>query len=156
MTIRPDPRLDIGLGLFLIVACAVVLWESRTIPPGSFEPMGSAPVPQVTAILIILLALTVIVRACLGSWDDRLDKDSELRPMDAAVFIGLTILYAGAIHLRIATFGIITTVFLILTIGFLTRFEKRLLPAVIVVALVTAFGCQYIFTRIFVVDLPGL
>ncbi len=43
-----------------------------------------------------------------------------------------------------------------LTIGALVRFERRLLPLIVVIALVTGFGCQYVFTRIFVVDLPGL
>lgn len=152
----PDPRLDIGLGLFLITVCAVVLWESRTIPPGSFEPLGSAPVPQVTALLIILLALSVIVRACLAPPAGEGGRDAELRPLDAAGFVLLTLVYVGAIHLRLATFGVISTIFLVLTIGFLTRFQPRLMPAVVVVALITAFGCQYLFTRVFIVDLPGL
>ena len=58
--------------------------------------------------------------------------------------------------LRVVDFAILTALFLLVTIGTLTRFERRLLPLIVVLALVVGFGCQYVFTRIFVVDLPGL
>jgi hypothetical protein len=41
------------------------------------------------------------------------------------------------------------------TIAFLARFERRLLPVAAVVALIMGFGCEYVFTRVFVVDLPA-
>jgi hypothetical protein len=58
--------------------------------------------------------------------------------------------------LRVVDFAILTALFLLVKIGVLTRFERRLLPLIVVLALVVGFGCQYVFTRIFVVDLPGL
>ena len=154
----PCPRTDLALGLFLIVVCGAVLWEARTIPPGVFEPLGSAPIPQTTAGLIILLALVVMARAlrALRTGAAPPAADLALRPLDAAAVIALSALYVLAMAFRLVDFAILTTVFLILTIGILTRFERRLLPIVVVLALITGFGCQYVFTRIFVVDLPGL
>jgi hypothetical protein len=154
-----SPRTDLALGLFLIVVCGAVLWEARTIPPGVFEPLGSAPIPQATAGLIILLALVVMGRALLALRQDAPAgpaEDLALRPLDAAAVIGLSVLYVLAMALRLFDFAVLTALFLMVTIGALTRFERRLLPIIVVLALATGFGCQYVFTRIFVVDLPGL
>ena len=153
-----SPRTDIGVALLLIVICGAVLWETRTIPPGTFEPLGSAPVPQATAIIIIALCLLVLLRAVKRlrrGWSDELD-DTKPHRLDAAMVAGFTILYVLAMQMRIVTFAIMTTLFLIVTIGWLIRFEVRRLPIVVLVAAITGFGCQYLFTRVFIVDLPGL
>jgi hypothetical protein len=155
-----SPRTDLGLALFLIVVCGAVLWEARSIPPGVFEPLGSAPIPQATAGLIVLMALVVMGRALVALRRQArarpAGEDLALRPLDAAAVIAFTVLYVLAMALRLLDFAILTALFLVLTIGALTRFERRLLPLIVVIALVTGFGCQYVFTRIFVVDLPGL
>lgn len=153
-----DPRIDIGLALFLIVACATVLWETRDIPPGSFEPLGSAPVPQVVAGLIILLCLLVMAAAWrrLGREMPATDVELALRPVDAAGILGLTVIYVGLMEGRFIDFAPLTAGFLFVAIGFLVRFRLKSLPIVALVALLTGYGCQYVFTRIFVVDLPGL
>ena len=49
-----DRRVDIGVALVLIVIAAVAIWQAAGLPPGTFEPLGSARVPQMTAGLIIL------------------------------------------------------------------------------------------------------
>jgi len=153
-----DPRTDIGVALLLIVICGIVLWETRTIPAGVFEPLGSAPVPQTAALLIICLCILVLVRAVLRLQQPQPTHTESHRPqrLNAAVVAGLTILYVTAMQFRITTFAIITTLFLLLTIGWLIRFELRRLPWVVLVAACTGFGCQYLFTRVFIVDLPGL
>ena len=69
---------------------------------------------------------------------------------------GLTVLYVLAMQLRLVTFAIMTAIFLFLTIGWLIRFKWKRLPVLALVAVITGFGCQYVFTRIFIVDLPGL
>jgi len=69
---------------------------------------------------------------------------------------GLTVFYVTALQFRLTTFAIVTTVFLTATIFVLCRFDLAKLPVILVVAAVTGFGCQYLFTRVFVVDLPGL
>jgi hypothetical protein len=149
-----DKRVDIAVSLVLIVICAAVLFETRGLPPGSFEPLGSAPVPQATAALIILLSIVVLAgavrRPSVGG------TLADLRPFDAAAVVIFTLLFVTLVHFRMATFAVLTTGYLVLTIGWLTRFQRRLIPALLITALVVGFGCQYVFTRIFVVDLPGL
>ena len=152
-----DRRFDIGVALVLIVIAAVAIWEAAGLPPGTFEPLGSARVPQITAGLIILLCLWVILRAMLRPKHNEKDTHSASeRWRDAAIVALLTIVYVAALHFRITTFAIVTTVFLTATIFVLTRFDLAKLPAILLVAVITGFGCQYLFTRVFVVDLPGL
>ena len=152
-----DRRFDIGVALVLIVIAAIAIWQAADLPPGTFEPLGSARVPQMTAGLIILFSLWVIIRAMLRG-DDVSDAEpaGRARWRDAAIVGFLTIVYVAALHFRITTFAIVTTVFLTATIFVLTRFDRAKLPIILLVAVITGFGCQYLFTRVFVVDLPGL
>ena len=152
-----DRRFDIGVALVLIVIAAVAIWEAADLPPGSFEPLGSARVPQMTAGLIILLSLWVILRAMLRQDGVRdVEPAGAARWRDAGMVAVLTVVYVAALHFRITTFAIVTTVFLTATIFVLVRFEVAKLPVILLVAAITGFGCQYLFTRVFVVDLPGL
>ena len=54
---------DIGLMIFIIAVCVAVLAESWDLPPGTFEPLGSGPIPQAIAFAIIGLCLIILVRA---------------------------------------------------------------------------------------------
>lgn len=153
------PRADIALSLVLIVVCSAILWATREIPPGTFEPLGSAPVPQATAGLIILLSLAVMGRAlwalARGTLAEPADPGFAPRPLDAAITFALTVGYVFVLQLKVVPFAYLTSVFLFVTIGFLIRFDRRLLTIAAGVALIMGFGCEYVFTRIFVVDLPA-
>lgn len=161
---KATPQADIVLSVFLIVVCAAVLWESRKIPPGTFEPMGSAPVPQAVAGLIIVLCLVVILKAILqlrtGNTDDANNDEADealiLRPLDAAAVLVLTIIYCLILEFRLLSFAVATILFLTVTISLLTRLQPRLLPLTIIIAVIMGYGCQYLFTQVFVVDLPGI
>jgi hypothetical protein len=154
---EPTPRTDIAFAAFLVAVCAATLWETRDIPPGTFEPLGSAPVPQAVAGLILVLSLIVMVRAWrqLRAGAGGTPPDAEPRWADVAVVAAFTIAYALALHLRLGRFDVLTAVFLFVTIGLLVRFRRHALPFIALVAAVFGFGCQFVFTRIFVVDLPG-
>jgi hypothetical protein len=157
MSDQVDRRFDIGVALVLIVIAAVAIWQAADLPPGTFEPLGSARVPQMTAGLIILLSVWVIIRAMLrDDGNEKSTRSASERWRDAGIVAGLTVAYVAALHFRITTFAIITTVFLTATIFVLVRFDPRKLPVILLVAAITGFGCQYLFTRVFVVDLPGL
>lgn len=160
MDLKSSPRWEIGIAIFFIVGCALILWETRTIPPGTFEPLGSAPVPQVTAVLIMLLSLAVGINGWrkLGaegaSADD--DKGYRPRPLDAWAVAALTVVYVATLDSRVLDFAPLTAVYLFLSIALLSRLRLRSLAAAAVVAIVVGWGTQYLFTRVFVVDLPGL
>jgi len=153
-----DPRVDIGVCLFLIVICCAVLVEAAKLPPGSFEPLGSAPIPQATAGLIIFLCLLVVGRAALTLWRGEANPTALPYPprrLDVLVLFSLTVLYVLLMAQRVAGFAPITGLFLFVAIGFLTRFAPRLLPVAALTGVIMGWGCQYVFTQVFVVDLPA-
>lgn len=161
MDLNSSPRWELGVATFFIVACLLILWETRTIPPGTFEPLGSAPVPQATAVLIIVLSLTVGLKA-LRRLRGRPASPSETatdlgdRPLNAVAVAALTVLYVALLDARAFDFAPLTALFLFLTIGFLIRLQPRGLVVAAAVAAIVGWGAQYVFTRVFVVDLPGL
>ena len=158
MSEQSSPRTDIGVSLFLIVVCSLVLWEARKIPPGVYEPLGSGPIPRTVAGLIILLCLVVMVQAlrrmARGEGVATGEPEFPLRYLDAAGVVVVTLIYILGLALELTSFAILTTVFLTFTIGFLTRFRRRALAVALVLGLVMGFGCEYLFTQVFVVDLP--
>ncbi len=147
---------EIGVAAAFIAGCLAALWETRDIPPGTFEPLGSAPVPQGVALLIIALCLMVIVTALRRPAEPAEDLGYAPRPLDAAVTAGLTVVYVAAMQARLMDFAPLTALFLFVTIAFLTRLRLRSLPTAALVGVITGWGLQYVFTRVFVVDLPGL
>lgn len=157
---KPTPHADITLSAFLIVVCCAVLWESRKIPPGSFEPLGSGPIPQAVAALIILLCLVIMLQAVAQlrrgpARDAAAAEELVLRPLDAAAVFALTVAYVAILAFGLVSFALATVVFLFITIALLTRFKPMLLPIALLVGVVMGFGCQYLFTEVFVVDLPS-
>ena len=73
---------------------------------------------------------------------------------DALIIAGGTLIYAGLLHYKVLPFGLVTFAFLFLTIWTLENLSlKRALPAAIVAA-VMSFGTEYLFTKVFIVDLP--
>lgn len=150
------PLTDLAFSALVIAICSAVLWESRRLPPGSFEPLGSAPVPQVAAALIIFLSLIVLIKTW---WELHRPADDvetiALRWGDACFISTLTVLYILVLDYRAIRFDILTAIYLFLAIGLLARFHLRSLPAIAVVAGITGFATQFLFTKVFVVDLPG-
>jgi len=113
-------------------------------------------VPRVTAWAIIGLCALIVARAVprlRAPWDDAPAFRDHW--FDMAVVLVALVAYVAALHLRLTAFAVMTSVYVLVTVGLLVRLKRRLLPWVVVVALVTGFGSQYVFTRIFIVDLPG-
>ncbi|MBW1698418.1 MAG: tripartite tricarboxylate transporter TctB family protein [Deltaproteobacteria bacterium] len=154
---------DIGLSLFLIGICVVMIWDSWDIPPGSFEPLGAGPVPRMIAYTVIAICLVIMLRAVLqwkrlktspGSKVSETTLPYRPRPKDAVIVLGLTTLYVGLMASRLVGFATITAVFLFITISLLMNFNRKSMLIAAVIALIMGFGCQYLFTKVFVVDLP--
>jgi hypothetical protein len=153
------PLTEIGVAALIALICTVFLIQALALPPGKFEPLGSGPVPKWTAIIVIVCCIVVIAGALLHlrKHDLRAAMTAEFTggyPLGGVIVMGLTVAYVGALHLKLAGFGIVTFVYLALLILGLEGFaRRRILPALILSAL-AAFGAQYLFTEIFIVDLP--
>lgn len=157
MTPSGVARWAFGVSLALILGCLAVLWQTRRIPAGTFEPLGSAPVPQATALLIIALSVVVGLGARRRMRGPETgDPPAPPRRLDAAAVAGLTIAYVMVMDWGALDFAPLTALYLFATIGSLIRFRPRGLVTAAIIAVVMGWGCAYVFTRVFVVDLPGL
>ncbi len=159
-------KVELGFSIFLIGLSITIFWETLDLPPGSFDPVGSAGFPRLISVVIGVLSLVILIRAVhrivVGSKKATASKSQQaavsptFRPRhDLALgFYALSLLFASVLALRWISFAISTALFLFISIGMLTRFYFKRLPVVILIALVIGFGSQYIFTQVFVLDLP--
>lgn len=153
------PITEIGVCALIAIICAVALGQALKLPPGRFEPLGSGPVPIWTASVIIVCCVIVAVRALLHLRKRNLSavlqhEFSGGNPMGGLLVLALTFAYVGALHMKLAGFGIVTFIYLVMMITGMSGFSRRSFVPAIIVAAVAAFGAQYVFTEIFVVDLP--
>ena len=149
-------RFEVWVSLLVILICVIFLWESWDLPPGSFEPLGSGPVPQATAFVVIFCAGIVILNALKKSVQLSENEETQEKPSVRAGLIisSATLVYSLVLHLRLMPFAWMTTLFLVITIWGLEKFDrKKFLPALIT-AIIIGFASEYLFTEVFIVDLP--
>ena len=149
-------RFEVWVSVLMMLICAVFLWESWDLPPGTFEPLGSGPVPKATAFVIILCCIWVIITALkISPATEEMEPDEEGLSISAGVLIFITtILYTVLLQFRVMPFSWMTTLFLFFTIWGLEQFSrKKLLPALLT-GVIIGFATEYLFTEVFIVDLP--
>lgn len=154
------PYAEIGVSTLIILICAVFWNEAAQLPPGSFEPLGSGPVPKYTATIVIVCCVIVIVRAGLklragpGLAADFRAEFTGGSPAGALILTATTLIYALLLHYKLLPFGVVTFLFLFVTIWTLESLAvRKAIPAAIVAAIMS-FGTEYLFTHVFYVDLP--
>jgi hypothetical protein len=149
---------DIAVGLALAAIGAAFVYEGWDLPPGFFEPVGPGPIPSAVAWCVIALAGVVVLRAgvrlATGRLPPREPPPFETRGRDAAAVAALTVAYVAAMGLGLAGFATATMAYLFATIGLLGGWSARTLVPAAIIAVVMGHGLQYLFTRIFVTDLP--
>jgi hypothetical protein len=151
---------EIGVSALIAAVCVVVWISASKLPPGTFEPLGSGPVPKYTAAIILLSCLFVIFRAArrLFYYTDRAGLlRSELtggKPLMAAFLFALSIGYVAILQSRAVPFAPLSAVYLLLLIWGMEGFAPRKFLPALATAVIAAFGAGYVFTRIFIVDLP--
>ena len=152
---QTQQKFEIAISSLIALMSIIFIWESWDLPPGTFEPLGSGPVPQVTAGIIVICCLAVIYSA-FKKGDIIVDTEFVPAAIGAGVLMALaTLLFVVALHFRIMPFAWMTTLFLTVTIWGLEKFNKRKLLPAIITGLIVGFAVQYLFTQVFVVDLPA-
>jgi hypothetical protein len=156
-----NTKIELGVPLFLIVVSAAFLWDSRTITGPKFDPLGAAPIPRLICWCVIALCMTIIGQTLLASkqaepaLEPETDEvDSQPQALLALITLALTCAYVAVMAFRLTRFSVATIVFLVATIGVLSRFNKRSIIIGGIIAVVMGFGCEYLFTEVFVIDLP--
>ena len=150
---------EIGVASLILVVCAILWAQASRLPPGTFEPLGSGPVPKWTAAIVMVCCLVVILTGSRQLWigaakDAARDENAARTPRTALLLCVLTVIYVGLLDIGAASFGLITFGFLTLLISGLESLRRRVLVPALITAAIAAFGAEYLFTNVFVVDLP--
>ena len=166
MAKETSPKVELGFSISLIVLSVVIFRETLSLPPGTFDPVGSAGFPRLISVAIGIFSLVILIRAARrilagsknsaasATANDAVSPTFRQRPDLALWFYALSVVYVATLALKVVNFGICTVLFLLISIAMLTRFYYKRLPIALLIALVIGFGCQYIFTQVFVLDLP--
>ena len=159
-----SPGAEIGVGVISILVALVTIYGTLELPPGSFEPLGSAVIPQFVAGCIIAFSLWMIARAVIrvrrgraglvNSLSTAQDDSFRHRHDLAVALVIFAIVYVAVMAMDWVRFSVATLVFLLASVGMLTGFARRSIPMLIVLAVVFGFGLEYLFTKVFVIDLP--
>ena len=151
-------KLDIGVSVALMVISVAVFWESLSMPPAFYDPIGPAAFPRALSVTIFFLSIILIIKALRlhsgKSSQTARQPAYRLRPDLAVGAAILTGIYVLLLTLRLLSFGVITTAFLISFIMLLMPFDRKRLLIAIIIALMMGFGGGYIFTHVFYIDLP--
>ena len=144
-----------GLGL---VAGGVLLAGAGSIAPPIFDPLGSAAVPRAGAICLMIIGLLVPVQQWARERRLPAAGDPARTPAGATRVATLGMFSAMVSYLLAMGAGLgfapATVIFTIVAIP-LVAARWRLIPVAVAVALVLGFGSEWLFTRVFFVDLPG-
>lgn len=157
-----EARAELVLALCFIVLSAAVWLSANQLPPPIFDPLGSAAVPKLIAVVVALLAVAMIFQRASGHTmsgtvpdpEEDGEADAPLRPGTAAACFAAMAAYplvmgAGILGFREASF-----VFVLTLGGFLSHFERRTMAVLLATAALTALGLDWLFTSVFYIDLP--
>lgn len=152
-----SPVLRLSFALVLIGVATVFYLDTRDLQGGVYEPLGPGAFPRLLSLSIIALAAVMLVQSFVTLWRGAVAaKAAGYRPRAdlAAATCLLSVVYVAAMDTGLAGFRLATFVFVLVLALLLMRFAWRRLPAVLAVALLMSLGLHYLFTEVFVVDLP--
>jgi hypothetical protein len=149
---------DIILSLCIMVVSIAVIVESQNIRPPVFEKLGAATVPQIVAVALAFLALVILLDRIREGFRTTISKTTK-EQIASRPIMALTVFFLICFYIASMQFGYLgfrTATFLFITISgcVLIRFRFKSLLIVLPLSSLMAIGCHYIFTQIFVVDLP--
>lgn len=157
---------DAVFALAMLAVAGTVWREASRLPPALFDPLGPKSVPMAICALLAALSLVLLVRTLLGlkvgsaatslilGIGDAPPTEYRLRPGLALGTYLLTGLYILALSLPGIPFLWATVAYLaILGVAMSDRTRKQVTGALLLAA-IGGFAVDFIFRRIFVVDLP--
>ena len=151
-----SPQPDLWLALSVTALAALLWWEARKIPPPFFDPLGSAAIPKAIAVVLVVIACVLSMRAVagLGAVNDEAPIAYRPRPDLVIGIFALCVVYVGSMDLGWIGFEAATIAFLIAAAALLGRLHLRTLLLGSLIALVMGVGGTWLFTRFFFIDLP--
>lgn len=154
---------ELILALCLWVLAVMVWIAADRLPPPIFDPLGSAAVPKLIAILVAVLAAAMLVQRFAGAADrgavaDPGDPVEPAAPLRPGIALGAFAAMAGcpaAMEAGLLGFREVTFVFTIVLGGLLSGFLPRTLALLVPTAAALAIGLSWLFGGVLYIDLPA-
>ena len=150
----------------LLIVSAVFFVSALGLPAGTFDPLGPGAAPEMVAGLLCLLCSVILARGCYRAIrghqvqeEEALDiikRAGKAEPLTLAGFVVLLLAYLVAFEFEAGHFIVLTIPFLFFSILLLGGLSLRIGLMAIVISLVLSFGLFLLFTRFFVINLPGI
>jgi hypothetical protein len=155
---------DAIFALVVLALATVVGLEASRLPPAPYDAVGPKGVPLLICLVLGALALILLVRAILGlaigraqhslilGLEDEAPTDYRLRPDIAWATFGALLAYVAA--MRVIGFRAATILF-VAGLGLLyAPRTRRHAVATIAVAIIGGLAVDFLFRKIFFLDLP--
>jgi len=152
-TQRSINRAEIVVALVAVAVSALFLADARRYSAGPFEPIGSGAAPAGVAAGALTLGLIMLWQAARGLRSSAGETAVELGPRVLATFL-LTIAYVVLLATGWVRYAFATVPFFVIGVLVIAEKPRKLLPWAVAIAIVLAFGLDFTFRRIFVVDIP--
>ena len=151
----PEARTDLALAAGLLLFSGLLYYEAERLPPPFFDPLGSAAVPKLAALVLTILAALLVLghlrRAAGPGQAGREPGGARLVALGAVL---IPIAYVAIMQARVLGFREATVLFVFALGALLGRRERRRLVALAGLALLIGIGFDYLFTQVFYIDLP--
>lgn len=137
------------------VGVAVLFLGASTLPPPRFEPLGSAAMPRILGVILMLLSLPVAyaaIRDLLAS-DPSEQKTTLKLPFGGFLVFVALVIYVAALDFGKMPFIPTTTVFIAVAGMAIDRVSLRVLAIYGGLGLVLACALSYVFTNFLYVQL---
>lgn len=157
---------DIVLSLSILFVCALAYIGCMSLSESPYEPLGAGFFPKTISIVLALLSLILLgksVRNVFKNHQGNVEGVSQSEPLPAVfkrrpglagLGVIITILYISVLYFRIMGFRISTVLFGVFLGTLLSRFNYKNSLISFIIAVVMGLGLHYIFTNVFIIDLP--
>ncbi|WP_158259812.1 tripartite tricarboxylate transporter TctB family protein [Phyllobacterium phragmitis] len=154
---------DLILALCVVIGASLLLYGASSLPAPRFEPLGSAALPRGLAVLLIVFAAIIAVRALLRVGADTADEFDEIAREEAAasgvslwrgwaMFITL-VTYVAALDFAEVPFVAATTLMLVVNGFVLSAFSVRSIVTFGAVGIILSLSLSFVFFNFLHVDL---
>lgn len=160
--------IELALYLLFSAISVAIFFNARTLPTSTREPLGSATMPQIVSVIILVICAALSLRAVAElrrgmarnaphapAPDPAPGRPREVKRYGLATCLLIySIAFVGLLQMRIVPARFLAPLFLFLCIWTLLRFRKRsLLPAALVAGVI-GYGTSEVFSHIFYINLP--
>lgn len=147
--------------LFALVGCSLIaLSAASKIPPSYFDQLGSSFFPTLIAWLIIGLSCPLILKnikelyIAYSNVPLPLDIEDRTRLIQVILISILSIAYIVGFSLKTIPYSLLTGLFVSLAVFCLKENRKQHMYWIILAAFIGGGFLEYLFTQVFVMDLP--